>query len=42
MASMEARLSEVPQNNHNNEGIVSKALELLCQLDILYNNDNFN
>ncbi|MEI3800516.1 MULTISPECIES: hypothetical protein [unclassified Chitinophaga] len=35
---MEARLSEVPQNNHNIEGIVSKALELLCQLDILYNN----
>lgn len=38
ISELEARLSEVPQNNYNIEGIVSKALEILCQLDILYNN----
>lgn len=38
ISELEARLSEVPQNNHNIESIVSKAMEILCQLDILYNN----
>ena len=36
--SLEARLSEVPPNNYNIEDIVCKALEILCLLDILYNN----